>query len=383
MTHVQKVIEEFAEKMAEKTRHHIGYPYNLSFDFTDLRALQDFSINNLGDPFIESNYSVHSREFEIEVLDWFAELWDIGHLPGMERSYWGYVTNCGTEGNLQGIYLGRENHPDAILYTSESSHYSVFKAARMYRMECVRVKSTPTGHMDLVDLEHKVSQHTDRDAIVNVNIGTTMTGAVDDVDGVLRVLSSLYSGDKGRYYVHCDGALMGVLLPFLNPLQVDQKVISFTKGIDSVSVSGHKFMGTPVPCGVLITRKEHINAFATDVDYIGSRDATIMGSRNGHAPLYMWYTLHTKGIDTLAREAVQCVRDAEYLRNRLLEGGVSDVLLNAFSNTVVMPLPPMDVVKKWQLACKDNVCHVVVMPNVDRVKIDAFLLDYFGTHDTS
>ena len=66
-----------------------------------LGQLQHFSINNLGDPFIESNYGVHSRPFEVGVLDWFARLWEI------ERDdYWGYITNCGTEGNLHGILVG-------------------------------------------------------------------------------------------------------------------------------------------------------------------------------------------------------------------------------------------------------------------------------------
>ena len=41
------------------------YPYNLDFEYGALEGLQKFSINNLGDPFIESNYGVHSREFEV------------------------------------------------------------------------------------------------------------------------------------------------------------------------------------------------------------------------------------------------------------------------------------------------------------------------------
>lgn len=40
------------------------YPYNLDFNYGALEGLAKFSINNLGDPFIESNYGVHSREFE-------------------------------------------------------------------------------------------------------------------------------------------------------------------------------------------------------------------------------------------------------------------------------------------------------------------------------
>jgi histidine decarboxylase len=79
----------------------VGYPYNLDFDYGALAQLQHFSINNLGDPFIESNYGVHSRQFEVGVLDWFARLWDLE-----KDEYWGYITNCGTEGNLHGILVG-------------------------------------------------------------------------------------------------------------------------------------------------------------------------------------------------------------------------------------------------------------------------------------
>lgn len=43
----------------------MGYPYNLDFDFEAIRGLNDYCINNLGDPFIESNYGVHSRPFEV------------------------------------------------------------------------------------------------------------------------------------------------------------------------------------------------------------------------------------------------------------------------------------------------------------------------------
>ncbi|KAK9989195.1 hypothetical protein SO802_029434 [Lithocarpus litseifolius] len=69
----------------------IGYPYNLDFDYGALAQLQHFSINILGDPFIESNYGVHSRQFEVGVLDWFARLWELE-----KNEYWGYITNCGT-----------------------------------------------------------------------------------------------------------------------------------------------------------------------------------------------------------------------------------------------------------------------------------------------
>jgi hypothetical protein len=99
--YMSAVLEQYKEILIEKTKFHLGYPYNLDFNYGALAELQHFSINNLGDPFIESNYGVHSRQFEVGVLDWFAHLWELE-----KDEYWGYITNCGTEGNLHGILLG-------------------------------------------------------------------------------------------------------------------------------------------------------------------------------------------------------------------------------------------------------------------------------------
>ena len=71
--------------------------------------------------------------------------------------------------------------------------------------------------------------------------------------------------------------------------------MSFKKPIGSVSVSGNKFVGCPMPFGLQITMIEHINSLSRDVEYLASRDATIMGSHNGHAPIFLWYTLNRKG----------------------------------------------------------------------------------------
>jgi len=89
--------------------------------------------------------------------------------------------------------------------------------------------------------------------------------------------------------------------------------VTFQKPIGSVSVSGHKFIGCPVPCGVAITRREHVNVLSTDIEYLSSRDATIMGSRNGHAPIFLWYTLNNKGYRGIRKEVQKCLRNAHYV----------------------------------------------------------------------
>jgi histidine decarboxylase len=38
-------------------------------------------------------------------------------------------------------------------------------------------------------------------------------GAVDDLDLVIKTLEE--SGFKDRFYIHCDGALFGLMIPFV------------------------------------------------------------------------------------------------------------------------------------------------------------------------
>ncbi|KAF5735363.1 putative group II plp decarboxylase [Tripterygium wilfordii] len=364
--YMDSILAMYRENLIDRTKHHIGYCFNLDFDYGALANLQHFSINNLGDPFIESNYGVHSRQFEVGVLDWFANLWEI------ERSdYWGYITNGGTEGNLHGILLGREVLPDGVLYTSQDSHYSIFKAARMYRIECVKVDTLISGEIDCSDFKTKLLSNKDKPAIINVNIGTTMKGAVDDLDLVIKTLEECgFTSDK--FYIHCDGALFGLMMPFIK----HAPKVTFKKPIGSVSVSGHKFLGCPMPCGVQITRTNHINVLSKNIEYIASRDATITGSRNGHTPIFLWYTLNMKGYKGFQEEVQNCLRNAQYLRDRLRDAGIS-AMLNELSNTVVIERPADEkFVRKWQLACQENFAHVVVMPHVTIEKLDEFMNEF-------
>lgn len=128
-----------------------------------------------------------------------------------------------------------------------------------------------------------------------------------------------------------------------------------------------------MPCGVQLTRLKHINVLSSNVEYLASRDATIMGSRNGHAPIFLWYTLNKKGYKGFQKEVQKCVRNAHYLKDRLREVGIS-AMLNELSSTVVFERPrDEEFVRRWQLACEGNMAHVVVMPNVTVEKLDYFL----------
>merc|ERR1712216_703732 len=179
------------------------------------------------------------------------------------------------------------------------THYSIFKACRAYRMDYEPIDTTANGEIDYDILDERIGHYAGegRDIILNCNLGTTVRGAVDDVDRIIALLAK-HNVSRENFHIHCDGALFGLMMPLLIP----RGPISFEKPIDSIAVSGHKMLGCPMPCGITVTRKKHLEKMSRPVEYLNSVDTTIMGSRNGHAALYMWYALRTKGIDGLQDE---------------------------------------------------------------------------------
>ncbi|XP_057415005.1 serine decarboxylase 1-like [Lotus japonicus] len=360
---LSKTIAKYEVMLNQNKSRCLGFPVNQEINYDALTPLLRYHLNNAGDPFLGSGYGQNSVEFEVCVLDWFAKLWQ------MEKGeYWGYVTTGGTEGNLHGILMGREKFQDGILYTSQNSHYSLFKIAMMYRMQCVKVNTLISGEIDCAHFKSLLLSHKDKPAIVNLNIGTTMKGAIDDIDLVIQTLEEC-GFPRDRFYIHCDGALSGIMLPFLK----QAPRINFKKPIGSISISGHKFLGCPIPCGVILTRSEHVNALARDVEYIESRDVTITGSRCGLAPIFLWYALQERGLIGLKREAQMCITNARYLLDKL-HGNSIGAMRNEFSNTVVFERPQDDdFVRKWNLSCEGNVAHVVVMQHVTTEMLDSFV----------
>ena len=191
-----------------------------------------------------------------------------------------------------------------------------------------------------------------------------LNGAVDRIDRISAIVDRL----RISAHIHCDGALGGLLLPFMDGAP---RITFKETPIDSIAVSGHKFVGTPVPCGVVLTRRPHVRQMETAIEYIGSTDTTIMGSRNGLAVLFLWYAISERG-QAFPQEVAECVQNARYLRDRLEQLGYHP-LLNDFSTTVVFDRPAAEVCRTWQLACQGERAHVVVMQNLDRERLDRFL----------
>ena len=73
------------------------------------------------------------------------------------------------------------------------------------------MKTLKSGEIDYDHFREVLTINNSRPAIVNVNCGTTVKGAVDDLDRVLAILQECgYSED--RFYIHVDGALFGMMV---------------------------------------------------------------------------------------------------------------------------------------------------------------------------
>ncbi|MBO9203346.1 MULTISPECIES: histidine decarboxylase [Niastella] len=355
-------LQNYMQKAKERSNHFIGYPIAQDFDYSELFPLLNLPLNNVGDPTIESTYDLNSRSLEQEVVEYFAKLF-----KAPVGNSWGYVTNGGSEGNLYGLYVARELFSNGIVYYSEATHYSVQKNIQLLNLQSIVIRTMPNGEMDYDDLREMVRMHRDQPVIVLANIGTTMTEAKDDLSIIQDIFRKLAIKN---HYIHCDAALAGTYSALLEL----KPGFDFVHGCDSIAISGHKFIGSPIPCGLVIVKKNYKERIGKVIPYIGTSDTTISGSRNGHSPVFMWYAIKKLGSEGLKQRALEALEVAEYALNRLKQLGVK-AWRNENALTVVFPEPSVYLRSKWQLASENGMSHIICMPGIGKEKIDEFIAE--------
>ncbi len=360
--YIETRLAELLKEIKDGDQWQVGYPGNQNFDYSPLIPFLSHCLNNIGDPFHQTHYRGNTHQFEREVILHFAQL------TGLDPDdAWGYVTSGGTEGNMYGLYLARELHPEGMLYFSEEAHYSILKIARVLNMPHTTVKRRPDGEIDYDDLRDMLTVHRGRPAIILATIGTTMRGAVDDISSIRQIIDEL---DIGEHYIHADAALSGMILPYVD----DPQPFGFDAGIDSISISGHKLIGAPLPCGIVLTRKHLVETLGRAVELVGVNDTTLSGSRNGLTPLMLWYAINRYGAHEWTETVGGMLDTAEYAVKRFNEHGIN-AWRHRNSPTVVFDRPSQEVFDRWQIAPEGDVAHIITMPHVDFETIDRLIDD--------
>ena len=366
---VESVVEALLEQAAAGAPTDIGFPGATDIDYSPLMKLFGRIFNNVGDPGTDPGSAAHTKVLERAVIDWCADLFG---LPAGDR--WGYVTAGGTEGNLADLLAARRRYPNALFYFSSAAHYSIPKiVVEMLGLPAVVVGVDARGEMDYTHLDALAWQHRHRAhsnggrpaAVMIATAGTTMTEAVDDT----ATINAIFEHHGIARHVHVDAALSGI------PLALEGS-LSLASGIDSVSFSGHKFLGTPVPCGGALMR-DSIRRAGRHIDYTATPDTTVSGSRCGQAAALLWYGIGKYGYAGHRERAVRAREVAAYTTARLTEIGWP-AWRHPHGFTVVLKTPPAAVTRKWLLAGggpDGRWCHSVCVPGIVKAQMGAFVDD--------
>jgi len=358
-----KKLDDLWIKLNDARQTFVGYPCNQGFNYSDLERFFEFGLNNVGDPFSDSPYfQLNTHEFEKEVLQFFAKITNV-----YIEEFWGYVTSGGTEGNMHGLYLARELFPNHTVYFSKDTHYSILKIMRLLNMRYEMIESLPNGEIDYKTLDEKIDKNRKTVPIILANIGTTMKGAVDDIDRIKEIFKYR---EIEKNYIHCDAALSGMILPFIK----DSQPFDFNAGADSISISGHKFIGSPIPCGVTLALKKNVNKIANFVEYIGTIDSTITGSRSGLTSLILWYGVKRHGRKGFKKMVCRCISLADFTIAEFKKNGIK-AWRNKNSITVIFPKPSDKILAKWQLAPMGDITHAIILPHLSRKTLKRMVED--------
>lgn len=272
-----------------------------------------------------------------------------------------------------------------VFFTKGHTHYSIPKVSEILRMNIKSISANPDGSMDLNNFKKELmlhlGAHPHSSIIIIANIGTTITGAVDDVPGIKKILDD--TPTKPPYTIHMDGALTGFVMPIIKPFG-EVKDYFDSIGANSLTVSAHKYPGLSQPCGILLVKKEFFDkAFEKSersIEYVGNiLDSTITGSRSGLNVLMFYNALHSLGLhkntDTLKEMVDENLENARYLYGKLVNIYGPEHVSYPYHFNVIFPRPSLALAKKYQLMLTGENATICVLTNVTKQLIDQFISD--------
>lgn len=272
-----------------------------------------------------------------------------------------------------------------VLYSKGHTHYSIPKIAEILRLNIRGVEANSDGSINIPSFKKELlllkGAHPYSPVIVIANIGTTITGAIDDVPAINKILAEMLPDMP--HTIHLDGALTGFVLPILKPFG-DVKNYFSDIGANTLAVSAHKYPGLSQPCGIILANRPFFEkAFEKserNIDYVGNiLDVTITGSRSGLNVLMFYNALVSLGLkqgnDHLYEMVQNNLTIARYLYDELVKiFGIANVQYPYHFN-VMFPRPSLELAKKYQLMLTGDIATICVLTNVTRELVNQFIID--------
>ena len=196
------------------------------------------------------------QELEEVTVDWLRQL------VGLPDEFRGHIEDTASTGVLAATIVARARQPDRrVLVCSEHAHSVADKAARLLDLELRKVPTDEEFRLrpDLLDAD-------DACAVI-ATVGTTGMTAVDPVPEVAERCAAAGT------WLHVDAAYAGAaaVCPELRHHFAGWELA------DSVGMNPHKWLGVPMDCSVLWTRRqdEFRSAFSLVPEFLRSPDDAV------------------------------------------------------------------------------------------------------------
>jgi len=246
------------------------------------------------------------QELEEVTLDWLAQL------LGLPSDFHGHIEDTASTGVLSGLAVARALRPGRrVVLCSEHAHSAADKAAKLLELE---LRKVPVD--DEFRLRPELLELGDACAVI-ATIGTTGAAAIDPIPAIADAC------EAAGVWLHVDAAYAGsaAVCPELRPL------FAGWERADSIGVNPHKWLGVPMDCSALWTRRpdDFRRTFSLVPEFLQSPDDAVnlselsipLGRR--FRALKLWAVLRCFGRTGLEERIREHVRLAA-----LFEGWVRD-----------------------------------------------------------
>ena len=333
-----------------------------------------FISKNLGDPGLFPG----TAKLEEELVS------NIGALLG-NNNIIGTITTGGSEANLIAMRIAKKLRPDIKkpeIVLPVSSHISFDKAADLLGIKLRKARLMENYEVNIEHFEELINENTC--GVIGV-AGTTSLGLVDPIRKIGEII------DGKNIYFHVDAAFGGFVLPFLKHLGREIPEWDFTlDSVDSITADPHKMGLAVIPSGGFFIRDRSILKKAGfEIPYLAGgafKHFHIVGTRPGGAVISFWAIMKHLGMDGFSKIIDNCMKNTEYLVNRINEIEGIKLVVTPVMNVVGITTENGEEIckldeeirkKEWLLGKFDefNLVRIVIMPHVKRNHLTEFCND--------
>lgn len=234
----------------------------------------------------------------------------------------GHLTGGGTVANLEALWVAGKRHPGKKVVASAAAHYTHERISGVLGLPFEKIACGKEGKMSLTELEDSLKGG--EVGTVVVTMGTTGTGSVEDLHGVLR-LRETYD-----FRIHLDAAYGGYFILSAALPESVRRQYALMHQADSIVIDPHKHGLQPYGCGCILFRDPSVGQlYNHDSPYTYFSSASLhLGeislecSRAGAAAVALWATLQLFPLEKNGRFATtildRCYRAAQQFYQRVV-----------------------------------------------------------------